>query len=143
MRKPYILMLGGLLALGACTKPSNNTTNNTTVLPAANPAFTVDGITDVSLDHTQGYYTSTLPLVIEYQDSVQQTVTVSVSGMPATAGGTPNGVFATGVPTFNCTIDFTYNRDSHVIPIGTYPITVTCTGSVSGSKTFKFNFIVY
>ena len=143
MRKLYIFMLGGLLFLGACTKPSNNTTNNTTVLPAANPAFTVDGINDITLDHTHGYITTTLPLVIEYQDSVQQTVTVSVSGMPATAGGTPNGVVATGVPTFNTSIAFTYNRDSHIIPVGTYPITVTCTGSLSGAKTFKFNFTVY
>ena len=153
MNNMRILVFCCLLSFASCTKPSNTTnnyiTNDTTriitQLPASNPAYIVDGINDISLDHTNnsGYTTLQMPLTIQYEDSIQQTVTVSVSGIPPTSGGTANGQFASGVPTFNCILSFVYNVDFNKIPLGTYPITVTCTGSISGTKSYKFNFVVY
>ncbi len=126
------------LLLSGCTK----TTNNTTQMAPPNPAFTVNGITNVSIDHTAGGTILTVPFVVQYEDSVQQTVTVSVSGIPPTNGRTQDGLLATGIPTFDCTITFLYGGLNQ-IPLGTYPITITCVGTVSGTKTYKFNFVVF
>jgi hypothetical protein len=146
MKNIQILIACSLLLYASCTKPSNTTNNTTTttVLPASNPAFVVDGINDILLDHTAnfGNTTVTMPLVIQYEDSVQQTVTVSVKGIPATNGGTQDGQLARGVPTFNCSLSFVYN-DIHLTPLGTYPITVTCVGSISGTKTYNFNLVLF
>ena len=93
MKKIY-LIIALTVAIASC----NKTTNNTTVITPL-PAFTVNGITDVTLTNGTSYYIS-MPLTVAYDDSTQETVTLSVSGLPA--GVTLDSTWATtGIPTFS------------------------------------------
>lgn len=138
---PFVLL--GAIILGSCTK------NTTQVLPGA-PAFVVNGLQDITIAPGS---THTIPFTIQYQDSTQQTVTVTVSGIPAGfenndyTTSTKNGdILATGIPTFSASMSLTDSAKTiypyptnGVVATGTYPITITCTGSLSGAKTYTFN----
>jgi len=130
MKKIYLI-----IALTVAIVSCNKTTNNTTVITPL-PAFTVNGITDVTLTNGTSYYIS-MPLTVAYDDSTQETVTLSVSGLPA--GVTMDSTWVTtGIPTFSTELSLSDTLDAGANP-GTYPITITATGSNGGKKSFQFN----
>jgi hypothetical protein len=118
-------------ALASCTK----TNNNTTVI-APLPAFTVNGIHDITLVNG-GFASGLLPITVAYSDSVQQTVTLSLSALPAAITIDTSWV-TTGIPTFNTDLIFMDSTSDGAAP-GTYPMTITATGSLTGKKVFPFN----
>ena len=151
MNKLYLLLIACTTILLSCKKGSNSTTSNntTTVVPTSVEAYTVDGIQDVLMNSTS---TVSMPITLEYHDSVQQTVSVSISGAPlflfcGTSTYTPNGYITstgpwTGIPTYSIPLQIYFlNNASHPYVSGTYPITITCTSTLSGTKTFTFNII--
>lgn len=126
----------------SCTKPSNNTTNNTTVLPSTVRAYTVDGVQDVILKEGP---TASMPITLTYHDSAQQNVTVSLSGAPSFifAGVGGFGAIAntgpwSGVPTFTIPLVFYYQGGTPYVK-GTHVMTLTCTNATGVIKTLKFN----
>jgi hypothetical protein len=128
-------ILPGLLVvmLASCTRNTNNTT-----IIAQLPAFTVNGVHDVTITNGYPYYYNqvSLPLTVQYNDSTQQHVTLSLSALPA--GITiDTGWVTSGIPTFTTTLLF-YDTAANATP-GTYPITLTATGSVTGKKNYSFN----
>lgn len=100
--------------------------------------FSVNGVHDVSL--TNNTVTSaTMPLNIQNDGGEQETVTLSLSGVPANVT-VDNGLFITsGIPTFTSVLKL--GNFNGATP-GTYPLTLTATGAVSGAKTYNFNLTV-
>jgi hypothetical protein len=148
MKKYILLFVAGATLLSACSKGTNSTTNNTTVVPTSVLAYSVDGVHDVILQKDGTTY---LPLTVNYHDSLQQLVTVNITGQPkfvdvyAYYTGSPYNVSAegpwTGTPTFSIplAVNSFYNDTSYVA--GTYPLTLTATGMFSGTRVIKFNLI--
>ena len=136
MKKTCLLFSLAALMLAGCTK---STTNNNTTVIAPLPAFTVNGIHDVSIRNSDfGSFAtnSYLPLTIQYNDSTQETVTLSLSALPA--GVTMDTTWATtGIPTFSTTLQFFDTTAAGATP-GSYPMTLTATGSASAKRTYTF-----
>ena len=153
MNKLCLLFVASVIMVLSCKKGSNLTTNitNNTLIPTSVAAFSVDGIQDVTINnYVTSSYLISMPITIEYHDSAQQNVTVSISGAPSfifcgTSSIEPNGNIIsrgpwTGVPTFTIPIEiYSIATFSGHYASGTYPITVTCAGTLSGTKTFTFN----
>jgi len=100
------------------------------------PAFIVNGITDVTLINGTSYHFS-MPLTVQYNDSAQETVTLSVSGLPA--GFTMDTTWVhRGIPTYNTALSVSDTLLAGYTP-GTYPVIITATGSQTGTKTYQFN----
>ena len=152
MNKLCLLFVASVIMVLSCKKGSNLTTNitNNTLVPTSVAAFSVDGIQDVTINNN---YQVSMPITIEYHDSAQQTVTISISGTPSfifcgTSSITALGNIISrgpwrGVPTFTIPFEI-YSIATFSGPYyapGTYPITVTCAGTLSGTKTFTFNII--
>ena len=145
MKKLHLFYLAFLLLIVSCTK----STTNTTSLPVV--AYSVTGIMDqqMTVDNTENYPVS-MPITINYDDSTEQKVTVSVSGVPSNlfcgtfygAGNLFPGVMLysgpwSGVPSY--TIPLVMFCASSTYTTGTYPITVTCTNASGVSKAFTFS----
>jgi hypothetical protein len=134
MKKTIIFIaIAASATLSSCNKTTNNTTG------PVSPAFTLQGIHDVSfVNGSTSYYAYyQLPVTVAYSDSSQETVTLSLSALPA--GITMDTTFiASGIPTYSTTLTF-YDTTQAGAIAGTYPITLTATGSVTGKKTFRFN----
>ena len=156
MNKLYLLLVCCATMILSCKKGSNLTTNvtNNTLVPTSVAAFTVDGVQNVTINSSTNInYMVSMPITVEYHDSVQQTVTLSISGAPTfifcgTSSYNSGGYLIstgpwTGTPTFTIPIEI-YSIATYTGPYyasGTYPITVTCASTLSGTKTFTFNII--
>ncbi len=68
-----------IIGFASCTKVDNNTTGSL-IQPKA--AFIVNGITDLTMVNNYTFSTS-LYLTVQYVDSAQQAVSLSVSALPA------------------------------------------------------------
>ena len=131
MKKSFLLIAFAVVAIVSCTK----TTNNTTVISPL-PAFTVNGITDVTFTNGTNYFIS-MPLSVQYDDSAQETVALSVSGLPA--GITMDTLWVNrGIPSFSTVLSLSDTLLAGGNP-GTYPVSVVATGSKTGVKTYTFN----
>jgi hypothetical protein len=124
------IAVAGLYA--ACTK----TTNNTTVTGPATPAFTVSGIHEIDFVNN-GIETASMPLTIQYGDSAQENVTLSLSALPAGIA-MDTGWLTNGIPTFSTQITL-YDTTQAGATLGTFPMTLTAKGAFTGTKTFSFN----
>ena len=135
MKKTCLLFSFAALMLAGCTK--NNTTNNiTTPLPA----FTVNGIHDISLvNGSSGFFD--LPISIQNSDSSQETVSLFLSSLP-TGINVDTTWITNGIPSFSTDLDL-YDTTSNGATVGTYPMTLTATGTKSGAKTYTFNIKVH
>jgi hypothetical protein len=135
MKKTCLLFSLAATMLAGCTK--NTTTNNiTTPLPA----FTVDGIHDVSMTNSS-VAEADLELTIQYSDSSQEAVSLSLSSLPA--GITIDPAWITnGIPTYSTELYF-YDTTTNGATPGTYPMTLTATGATTGAKTYLFNIKIF
>lgn len=125
MKKLFTCLFVATLFWG-CSK-NNNISNS----------FTVNGLHDVSM--TNKVTTSvSLPITVQNESSNQETVTLSVSGLPANVSLDNTNFASSGIPTFTTVLKLVDN----VATPGTYPITLTAEGSSSGSKTYTFNLTI-
>jgi len=133
-----ILVFAGLAAacIVACTKKT------TIVMTEPKPAFIVSGLTDVTLVNgtsSFGYYGVSVPITVQYNDSDQQMVTLSLSSLPP--GITMDTTWRTkGYPTFTATLNM-YDTTAAGATPGTYPMVLTAKTSTE-TKTYPFNIIV-
>ncbi|MES2703840.1 MAG: hypothetical protein V4649_14465 [Bacteroidota bacterium] len=151
MRNIYITAAIALFTLAGCTKGTDTTTNNTTILPSTVAAYTVDGIHDVTMNiDNYPSYPASMPVTVTYHDSVQKAVTIAISGVPSFVFlGERTGSFSTiektgpwtGFPTFTIGL-IAYNKNISSAPYmpGTYPITLTATCD-GVTKTFSFKLV--
>lgn len=133
MKELILAFVAAITLLSSCTKVDNNTTGSL-VQPKA--AFIVNGITDLTMVNNYTYSTS-LYLTVQYVDSAQQAVSLSVSALPA-------GVLmdttwqSSGYPNFSTYLVLYDSSATGAIP-GSYPVTVTATTSSGEKKSYTFN----
>ena len=122
-----------IIGFASCTKVDNNTTGSL-IQPKA--AFIVNGITDLTMVNNYTFSTS-LYLTVQYVDSAQQAVSLSVSALPA-------GVLmdttwqSSGYPNFS-TYLVLYDSSATGATPGSYPVTVTATAASGEKKSYTFN----
>ncbi len=135
MKRTFLFMCLAVIAMGSCKKKSDNTTV-TPVVPVL-PTYTVDGIHDIVMSPSDmSMAILTMPITVQFQDSFQKQVTLSLSGVPA--GIAIDTTWSTtGYPTFSTMLTF-YDTATISAAVGTYPLTLTATGA-AGTKTFTFN----
>lgn len=122
--------------LASCKKVTNITNNYPT---SHKPAFTVQGLTDLTM--SLGHPSAVSSFVVTFEDSVSEKVNLEVSGLPA--GVTvPFPWVQSGYPTFASQIGLAEGDTLHPALPGTYPLTLSCKGVVSGTRLFKFNLTV-
>jgi hypothetical protein len=136
MKKLSILFLLIFIAFSSCQKTDNSAISNEPT------NYRVQNITDVIMGNgTTGPTMASLQYSVALVGSIQETVSLSLSGLPA-------GVYidtanyyrtaTTGIPPFSCTITLVnYNAVA-----GTYPIKLMCNGTVTGQKYYTFNLVV-
>jgi hypothetical protein len=131
MKKLFLLFAIAAVGLWACKK--GDTVN---VYTGSMPAFIVTGITDVNLQNS-GTIEAFLELSVQYEDSTQQQVTLSLSALPA--GIALDSTWQkSGYPTFSTSLVF-YDTTSAGATPGTYPMTLTATTASGAKKTYTFN----
>lgn len=131
MKKSLLLCGIAAITLASCTK---NTTNNTIIAPL--PAYTVNGIHDITLVNGSSYGSS-MPITVQYSDSAQQVVSLALSPLPT--GITMDSTWITsGIPTFTTTLNVLDTTLDGATP-GTYPMTLTVTGANAVKRTYPFN----
>lgn len=132
MRRTLVLLSFAAVAIASCKKKSENTAT-----PLSMPTYTVDGIHDLTITYNSTTRSMVvLPVTVQYQDSLQRPVTLSLSELPA--GITmDNDWVTTGYPTFSTVLTF-YDTSANKAANGTYPLTLTASGS-AGAKTYTFN----
>ncbi len=132
MRKATLIAAFALTALAACKK----TTNTTNLLGSPQPAFLVNGISDINLQNDLST-TSSLYLTVAYADSAQENVTLSLSALP-TGIAMDTTWINTGIPTFNTQL-MIYDTTAAGATPGTYPMVLTATSSNGSKKNYNFN----
>lgn len=123
MKKTLLLFMLFCIALSSCKKDNNST------LPTT---YRVDNITDMQLQYYPGSSTY-LQYSVNYVGPIQETVTLSLSGLPA--GISTDTESHTGVPSFNTTFIITNDGTAKA---GTYTVTLNCVGSKTGAKSYTF-----
>ena len=127
-----------LLATGAflsCTK-KYNTTNNYYVTPApAQPAFLVEGISNISLINDIST-SAVLNITVQYEDSAQENVTLSVSGLPAGVV-IDTGWVSRGIPTFSTVLTVYDTTALGAVP-GKYTLNLAATTASGKKKSYPF-----
>jgi len=117
-----------------CCKKKDNTVNNYYTVGSPQPAYVVNGVNDLSFISNVDYV-STLTLSVQYMDSAQENVALSLSGLPV--GVTIDSTWInSGIPTFSTTLSV---FDTNGTAPGTYPVTLTATTSSGKKKNYPFN----
>lgn len=135
MRRSYLLVALASVILAGCTK----TTNNTTIIPQP-PSFLVNGVTDLTLQNGS-FEPVFMQLTVQYSDSAQQAVTLSLSALPASITMDSSSWTATGIPTFSTTLSLRDSTAAGAVP-GKYPMVLTATTASGEVKTYGFNLTV-
>ena len=134
MRKALLLFIV-IGAFASCLK-KDNVVNNYTTAGSVQPAFAVYGISDM-LFVNDASYGNMLNLTVQYLDSVQENVTLSLAGMPP--GITMDTTWInSGIPTFTTTLNLFDTNATGVTP-GSYPVTLTATTASGKKKNYPFN----
>jgi hypothetical protein len=134
MRKTLLLLL--ITASITCCRKKDETVNNYTTVGSSQPSFAINGINDITFvnDIT---YENTLSLTVQYLDSAQENVTLSLSGLPSGINIDTTWINS-GIPTFSTTLTV-FDTSANGTTPGIYPLTLTAT-TVSGKvKTYPFN----
>ena len=131
MKKTFFLLACSAITIASCTK--KDTTTN--YYGSGQPPFIIDGISNIVLTNGSTV-NAALYLSVQYTDSAQEGVTLSLSALPT--GITIDTSWTTyGIPSFNSTLTF-YDTSAAGATPGTYPMTLTAT-SASSKKIFSFN----
>lgn len=112
-----------LFSIGSCTKDKDNNAIQ----------FSVNGITDMKFPANQS---GTLVLEVKHQSGNQETVSITINGLPANVSYELSS--ASGTPTYATTLTVTANNATP----GTYPVSVVATAASGESRTFSFNLIL-
>ena len=131
MKKISLLLATATMSILSCTKTTTNNNN----YGSSQPPFIVNGLTDVTL-RNGSIEESYLYLTMQYTDSSQEPVTLSLSALP-TGIAMDTTWITTGTPTFSSNLTL-YDTSAAGANPGTYPMTLTAT-SASTKKTFPFN----
>ncbi len=137
MKKTILLtsiLFAATTAIIISCKKTSNTTNN--IIINHMPAFTVNGIHDITLVNAGANYI-TLPITVQYSDSAQEVVTLSLSALPSNVNMDTTWI-TSGIPTFSTNINIADTTLDGATP-GNYPMILTATGATSGKKTYPFN----
>ena len=132
MKKLALIAAFAITGLAACKK----TTNTTNLTGSAQPAFLVNGLSDVTLQNDLTTMTE-LYLTVSYADSAQSNVTLSISTLPAGIAIDTSWVVS-GIPTFNTTLTIYDTTENGATP-GTYPMVLTATSANGSKKNYNFN----
>ena len=130
--KKGLLVLAATFLIAGCQKKDQTVNNYNT--GGAQPAFAVNGITDVSFV-SQVDYVSTLSLSVQYLDSAQENVSLSLNGLPSGIVIDTTWINS-GIPTFSTTLNI---YDTVVVSPGSYPVTLTATTTSGKTKNYPFN----
>jgi len=138
MKKILSLAVVFMIILVSCKK--NGTTNNITIVNTNNiPAFIVNGLSNITMTNNSGGY-AYIPVTIQYEDSAQEMVTLSLSGLPA--GIAMDTTWQTsGYPTFSTTITL-YDTTAAGATPGAYPLVLNVTSPTKGTKSFTFKLTI-
>lgn len=119
-----ILLFCIVLTISACSKKESTTNGNTN--------FTINGIKDVT---TPANIATTIDLEIQHQQGEQQTVDLSISGLPDKVMAD----FSTksGIPSYTTSLTITPDYAAE----GTYPLVITASSN-AGSETYNFNLVI-
>ena len=135
-RTCYIFIMSiFILGFSSCTKKYNTTNNYYTTPASTAPSFLVEGISNIAF--TNDIFTAvTLNITVQYEDSAQQNVSLSVSGLPA--GVVMDTTWQNrGIPTFTTTLTI-YDTSAAGATPGTYTASLTATTSSGEQKTYPF-----
>ena len=138
MKKILSLAVVFMIILVSCKK--NGTTNNITIVNTNGiPAFIVNGLTNETMVNYSGAYVY-MPITVQYEDSAQEMVTLSVSGLPAGIAMDTSWQ-SNGYPTFSTNLTL-YDTTSAGATPGDYPITLSVTSPSRGTKVFTFKLTI-
>jgi hypothetical protein len=136
MKQSLFILAIAAIAFSSCKKKSDNTV--TTPAPTyIAPVYVIDGVRDVNItaNSTNGSIVD-MPITVEFKDSFQKQVTLSLSDLPDGIAMDENWI-KTGYPTFSTSFTFYDTAATHAA-VGSYPMTLTATGP-AGTKTYTFN----
>jgi hypothetical protein len=139
MKKTFLLLAIASMINASCTKKENTINSNTTIGPS-NPAFIVNGLSGITFINNYQTYT-TLHLSVLYQDSVQENVVLSLTGLPSGIGMDDTWQNS-GVPSFNTDLTIFDTLGEGAAP-GTYTLTLTATTTSGKKKTYPMNLRVF
>jgi hypothetical protein len=129
MKPLFAIATVSLLALAACKKNEYDNQTNPNAI-----AYTINGVSDVKISSNGGK--GTLPLSVTLTSGTQETVALSLSGMPEKV--TASFSAASGTPTYASVLTITSDNAKE----GTYPITLTGTSASNVKKTVNFNLVI-
>jgi len=130
MKKTCSLLALMVIVLASCTKNTNNYYSS-----GDKPAFIVQGLSDITLINNYQTYT-TMSLSIAYQDSAQQSVTLSITGLPS--GITLDTTWVKeGLPTFNTYLNIFDTTLAGATP-GNYKLAFNVTTASGQVRSYPF-----
>ncbi len=112
------------------------TTNNTTTLAPAQPSFIVTGVSDLQMQNSVLQYAG-MNITVQYSDSAQETVTLSLSALPPGIAMDSTWV-SSGIPTYYTMLTLFDTTLASAIP-GNYPMTLKATTASGKVKSYSFN----
>jgi hypothetical protein len=136
--KSWPLILLCLLALlsASCKKTKESTIINN--IGTGKPTFAVYGVSDMLLINNSLYNsTITRQLTVQYLDSAQQSVTLSLSPLPAGVILDSTNWTASGIPTFDTYFILHDTTAAGAVP-GAYPMVITATPSSGQARQYGF-----
>ncbi len=138
MKKILSLAMVFMIILVSCKK--NGTTNNITIVNTNGiPAFIVTGLGNITMINNTTSY-SYIPITVQYEDSAQEMVSLSLSGLPA--GVVMDTTWqSSGYPTFSTNI-MIYDTTAAGATPGTYTLTLNVTSPNRGTKAFTFTLTI-
>jgi hypothetical protein len=136
--KSWLLMLLCLIALlsASCKKTKESTIVNN--IGTGKPTFALNGISDMLLINNSPYNsTITRQLTVQYLDSAQQAVTLSLSPLPEGVILDSTNWTASGIPTFDTYFILHDTTAAGAVP-GAYPMVITATPSSGEARHYEF-----
>lgn len=129
MKKTALAVLAICSLAFSCKKKDASTSTS----PAYDSLkYIVNNIKDITVQQYQDSIIY-LPIELEYKSGIQESLNVTMTGLPTGGSLTPTTI--SGIPTFSSNFMLNYFFTTS----GTYPITVTASSAKSGAKSFNFN----
>jgi len=124
-----------IVSIASCRK-RDEVVNNYTTIGSSQPAFAINGISDLAFINEVNYG-AVLSLTVQYMDSAQENVTLGLTGLPT--GITYDTTWInSGIPTFSTTLSVFDTMGAGVTP-GIYPVKLTATTISGRTRSYPFN----